>query len=143
MRDSVNMQHVFYNKKGKEEWRYRFYLTNYLISSRISTIKSHLNWHKIKEDSLVKAKARNIQIDIEKAIKAVAKHPQKQQKLNDLNKGSNPLNKDVIKVLYIKFIAACNMLLCLVKCPKFRAFFYYLNPDIDRWLLRVHKTVRM
>ena len=83
------MQYVFYNKKGKEEQRYRFYLINYLISSGTSTIRLHLNQHKIKEDSLAKAKARNIQIDIEKAIEAAAKHLQKQQKATNRMRGAN------------------------------------------------------
>ena len=73
---------------------------------------------------------------------STAKHPQKRQKLNDLDGGEIPLDRDVLKVLYIKFIAACNLLLHLVECSKFRALLSYLNSNVDQWLPSAHKTVR-
>ncbi len=59
-------------------------------------------------------------------------NPQKRHKLSAFDSGSIPLDRDVIKVLFVKFISAYNMLLQLVKYPEFRAFLYYLNKDIDR-----------
>jgi hypothetical protein len=52
------------------------------------------------------------------------------------------LDGDVLEVLYVKFIAACNMPLRLVECPEFRALLSYLNTDINSWLPNAYKTVR-
>jgi hypothetical protein len=87
-------------------------------------------------------RAKNIQIEIGKAISSAAEHPQKRRKLNDSDGGDIPLDGDIIKVLFVKFIAACNMPLRLVECQEFRTFLTYLNGDIDRWLPSRHETVR-
>jgi hypothetical protein len=136
------MQHVFYNAKGKEEWRCRFCLSNYQLSGRTRTIRTHLESHGIMEDSPADIKAKNIQIDIQKAMDSAAEHPQKRWKLNDSDGGEIPLDGDVLEVLYIKFIAACNMPLRLVECPEFRALLSYLNSNVDQWLPSAHKTIR-
>ena len=73
---------------------------------------------------------------------AAAACPQKRRKLNDSDGGSLPLDGDVIEVLYVKFIVACNIPLRLVECPEFRAFISYLNKDVDRWLNTSHNTIR-
>ena len=126
------MQHVFLNDNGKEEWRCRFCSTNYQISGGIGTISTHLEWHGITKESKAEARAKNIQADIQKAMELAAENPQKRRKLVASDGGSLPLDGDIIEVLYIKFISACNMPLRLVECPKFRAFLHYLNEDIDR-----------
>ena len=69
---------------------------------------------------------------------SAAENPQKRRKLNEYNGGDIPLDGDVIEVLYVRFIAACNMLLCLIEYAEFRAFLSYLNKDIDRWLNHKH-----
>jgi hypothetical protein len=142
MRDTDDMQHLYYNNKGKEEWRCRFCLTNYQISGGTGTIRTHLESHGIKEDSTSETRVKNVQIAIEQAIESAAEHPQKRRKLNDTNGGERPLDGDVLEVLYVKFIAACNMPLRLVECPEFRALLSYLNTDINSWLPNAHKTVR-
>jgi hypothetical protein len=91
-----------------------------------------LEFYNIIKDSKADAKAKNLQIDIANAMALAAKHPQKRRKLNDSDGGSMPLNGDVFKVLYVKFIFACNLPLSLIKAPEFRAFLLYLNSDIDR-----------
>jgi len=136
------MQHVFLNTEGKEEWRCRFCTANYKISGGTGTISDHLKLHDITKDSAQDARAKNVQIDIEKAIQSAAENPQKRRKLTSFDGGSLPLDGDVVEVLYVKFISACNMPLRLVECPEFRAFLHYLNEDIDRWLPSAHKTVR-
>ena len=75
-------------------------------------------------------------------MEAAGENPQKRRKLVHSNRGDIPLNGDVLEVLYVKFISACNMPLRLVECPEFRAFLHYLNPDTDHWLPGAHKTVR-
>jgi hypothetical protein len=69
------MQHVFYNAKGKEEWRCHFCLSNYQLRGRTHTIRTHLELYSIIEDSPMDIKAKNIQIDIQKAMDSAAKHP--------------------------------------------------------------------
>lgn len=98
--------------------------------------------HDINEDSWADKRAKNIQIDIENAMALAEEYPQKRRKLNDSDGGDMPLDGDVIKVLYVRFIAACNMLLRLVGCPEFRALLSYLNKDVDRWLNHTHNTIR-
>jgi hypothetical protein len=143
MRGTNDMQHHFYNAKGKEEWRYQFCLQSYVLSGGTGTIKTHLEgYHGIKEDSPTDTRAKNVQIDIEKAMESASKHPHKRRKLNDLDSGSQSLDGDIIEVLFVKFIAACNIPLRLVECQEFRAFLTYLNSDVDRWLPSTHKTVR-
>ena len=123
---------MFLNSKGKEEWRCKFYMANYKISRGTGTISDYLKTHDITKDSEENTRAKNVQINIIKAMELVQENPQKRRKLNSSNRGSLPLDRDTIKVLYIKFISACNLLLRLVKCPEFRAFLYYLNEDINR-----------
>lgn len=95
-------------------------------------IKTHLEgYHGIKEDSPIDTRVKNVQIDIEKAMELTSKHPHKRQKLNDLDSGSQSLDRDVIKVLFVKFITACNIPLYLVECWELRAFLTYLNSDVD------------
>jgi hypothetical protein len=104
---------------------------------------THLEgYHNIKEDSPADARAKNIQINIEHAIASAAEHPQKRRKLNDSDGGSLPLDGDVLEVLYVKFIASCNMPLRLVESQEFRAFLSYLNNDVNRWLNVKHDTIR-
>jgi hypothetical protein len=69
-------------------------------------------------------------------------NPQKRRKLNDLDGGDMPLDGDILEVLYVRFIAACNMPLRLVECPEFRALLSYLNKDVNRWLNHTHNTIR-
>jgi len=108
-------------------------MQNYVLSSGTSTISRHLEeYHDIKEDTSADKRAKNIQINIEEAIISAAENPQKRRKLNEYDGGDMPLNKDVIKVLYVRFIAACNMPLRLVECAEFRAFLSYLNKDVNR-----------
>jgi hypothetical protein len=83
------------------------YDTQHIFSGGTGTIQIHLEWHGIK-DSPADIRAKNIQIDIANAMASAAQHPQKRRKLNDSDGGSLPLNGDVIEVLYVKFIAACN-----------------------------------
>jgi hypothetical protein len=142
MRDGVNKQYIFTNKQGQEEWRCRFCLANYKISGGTGTISDHLKSHGISRDSNEDTRAKNIQLDIARAMETAEGNPQKRRKLVDSDGGALPLNGDVIKVLYVKFISACNIPLRLVECPEFRAFLHYLNEDIDRWLPAAHKTVR-
>ena len=119
-------------------------MQNYVLSSGTSTILRHLEeYYNIKEDTFADKRAKNIQINIEEAMILVAETPQKRRKLNKYNSGDMPLNRDVIKVLYVRFIAACNMLLRLIKCAEFRAFFSYLNKDVDCQLNYKHNTIRI
>jgi hypothetical protein len=142
MRDGVDMQYVFLNSEGKEEWRCKFCMANYKISGGTGTISDHLKTYDITKDSEENTRAKNVQIDIAKAIESVQETPQKRRKLNSSNGGSLPLDGDTIEVLYVKFISACNLPLRLVECPEFRAFLHYLNEDIDRWLPTLHNTIR-
>jgi hypothetical protein len=64
----VDIQHVFLNTKGKEEWRCRFCTANYKTSKGTGTISDHLKTHDITKDSAKDARAKNVQIDIKKAI---------------------------------------------------------------------------
>jgi len=91
-----------------------------------------VNTYGITSESTKEARAKNIQIDIARAIESAKENPHKRRRLNDSNKGNLLLNGDVVKVLYVKFIFACNLPLRLVECPEFRAFLYYLNADINR-----------
>ncbi len=141
MRDRVDTQHVFLNIEGKEEWRCRFCLANYKITGGTSTISEHLKTHGIFKESTEDTKVKNVQLDITKAMESAMENPQKRRKLSAFDSGSIPLDGDVIEVLFVKFISACNMPLRLVECPEFRAFLHYLNEDIDRWLPSTHKTV--
>jgi len=61
----------------------------------------------------------------------VEENPQKRRKLNDLDGRDILLDRDILEVLYICFIAACNMPLRLVECQEFRALLSYLNKDVD------------
>ncbi|PMD51485.1 uncharacterized protein K444DRAFT_544705, partial [Hyaloscypha bicolor E] len=87
--------------------------------------------YNIGKKSSANTKAKNIQITIEETIELVAQNPQKYRKLNDSDSSEIPLNRDILKVLYIKFIVACNILLHLVKYPEFRALLLYLNSNIN------------
>ena len=143
MRGTEDMQKVFYNAEGKEEWRCRFCTQNYLLSGGNHAIKKHLTiQHDIYEDSPIDKKAKNIQIAIESAITSAMENPQKRRKLVDSGGGELPLDGGVLEVLYIKFIAACNIPLRLVENPEFRAFLSYLNQDVNRWLPTEHSTIR-
>jgi hypothetical protein len=142
MRDGVDIQHVFCNLQGKEEWRCKWCLQNYQLSGGSHAIKRHLTeYHEIFEDSPADTRAKNIQINIESAMATAVAHPQKRWKLNDSNSGVLPLDGDVIEVLYVKFLVACNIPLRLVECPEFRAFISYLNKDVDCWLNTSHNTI--
>jgi len=61
----------------------------------------------------------------------VEENPQKRRKLNDLDSRDMLLDKDILEVLYIRFIAAYNMPLRLVEYQEFRALLSYLNKDIN------------
>ena len=142
MRDRVENYHVFLNTQGKEEWRCQFCMANCKISGGTGTISDHLKTHGITRDSQKNTRAKNIQIDITTALESAEANPQKRRKLVDSEAGVLPLNGDVIEVLYVKFISACNLPLRMVVCPEFRAFLHYLNEDIDRWLPTSHNTIR-
>jgi hypothetical protein len=47
-----------------------------------------------------------------------------------------------MEVLYVKFIAVCNLPLRLVECKEFRKFLVYLNKVINAWLPNSHQTIR-
>jgi BED zinc finger len=143
MRGTDEMQAVFKNANGKEEWRCRFCTQNYLTSGGTHAIKRHLlTQHDITEESTAETRAKNVQIAIESAITSASENPQKRRKLNDSTSGATLVNGDVLEVLYVRFIAACNLPLSLVSSPEFRALLSYLNEDIDRWLPSSGKTVR-
>jgi hypothetical protein len=143
MRATEDIQEVFYNAEGKEEWRCRFCTQNYLLSGGNHAIKKHLTiQHDIYEDSPVDKKVKNIQIAIQSAITSAMANPQKRKKLVDSEGGELPLDGGTLEVLYVKFIATCNIPLRLVENPEFRAFLSYLNQDVDRWLPTEHSTIR-
>jgi hypothetical protein len=78
MRDGVDMQHVFCNLQGKEEWRCKWCLQNYQLSGGNHAIKRHLTeYHEIFEDFPADTRAKNIQINIESAMATAVAHPQK------------------------------------------------------------------
>jgi hypothetical protein len=89
-------------------------LANYKITGGTRTIADYLETHDIKSTSSADARARNIQLDITKAIESAAENPQKRRKLTDFDGGSLPLDGDVVENLYVRFISACNMPLRLV-----------------------------
>ena len=45
-------------------------------------------------------------------------------------------------MLYIRAIAAANLLFRLVECPEFRALLIYLNKDVGNTLVKSHVDVR-
>jgi hypothetical protein len=143
MRGTADMQEVLYNAEGKEEWRCRYCTQNYLLSGGNTAIKKHLNsQHDIFEDSAADAKAKNVQIAIDSAIYSAVGNPHKRRKLVDSEGREDPLDGDVLEVLYVRFIAACNIPLRLVENQDFRAFLTYLNPGVSRWLPASHSTIR-
>ena len=133
MRDTNDPETVFWNRKGKKEWRCRYYLQDYQLSGGTDNIKGHLNWHDIFEDSPKEKRAKNMTLNIEDAIASAVENPQKRRKLNK-EEATTDFNPDVAEILYIKFIAVCNQPLRLVECPEFRTFLFYLNKDIESWL---------
>jgi hypothetical protein len=84
-------------------------MANYKTSRGTGTISDYLKTYDITKDSTAEARAKNIQLDIVKAMESVQENPQKRRKLNSSDGRSLPLDGDIIEVLYIKFISACNM----------------------------------
>ncbi len=73
---------------------------------------------------------------------SAAGNPYKRRRVDTTLKSNIVLDPDVLEVLYVKFISACNLPLRLVSCLEFRAFLHYLNPDINTWLPGNYKTIR-
>jgi hypothetical protein len=44
------------------------------------------------------------------------------------------IDPDVLKKLYINFLASCNKPFRLVECPAFRSLLDFLNKDVKVWL---------
>ena len=104
------------------------------------SIVYHLNkFYNINEVLTREEKAKLQQISIERAVKNAAENPQKRRRLAE---DSGSLDAGTIEVLYVKFIAVCNLPLRLVECEEFRAFLGYLNKDINAWLPNSHQTIR-
>jgi hypothetical protein len=142
MRDWVPRDHVFKNIQGQAEWRCRYCLQNYIISGGTRGPENHLAWHEIYRDSPKDKRAKNIQIDIKRAMDSAAENPQKRRRLNSEEPTAIPVDGDVLEVLFVKFLAVCNQPLRLVECPEFRALLTYLNKDVDKWLNTSHNTIR-
>ena len=105
-------------------------------------MEKHLNWHGVSEDTPQDVRIKNQQINLSVAIASAEAHPQKHRRLQD-KPTQTPLDGDVVEVLYVKFIAACNQSLRLVECPEFRDFLVYLNEDINTWLPGSHNTIKL
>jgi hypothetical protein len=140
MRDTDNTETVYYNVKGKKEWRCRYCLENYQLSGGSDNIAKHLNWHDIFEDSPKDKRAKNMTLEIKEAIMSAAENSQKRRKLNKAELTTD-FDPDVVEILYVKFISVCNQSLRLVECPEFRTFLFYLNKDIESWLPDDHHTI--
>jgi len=137
--EDINTRYL--NSKGFVEWRCRYCIHGrYQISGGSRSIVHHLNkFHNINEESTREEKAKLQQISIERAVKNSAENPQKRRRLAE---DSGSLDAGTIEVLYVKFIAVCNLPLRLVECEEFRAFLVYLNKDINAWLPNSHQTIR-
>jgi hypothetical protein len=85
MRDTDNTETVYYNVKGKKEWRCRYCLANYQLSGGADNIAKHLNWHNIFEDSPKDKRAKNMTLEIKEAIVSVAENPQSVESLTKQN----------------------------------------------------------
>jgi hypothetical protein len=142
MRDTEDTQHVYLNHLGFQEWRCRYCEKNYQLSGGTLNVEKHLNWHGVSEDAPQDVRIKNQQINLSVAIASAEAHPQKRRRLQD-KPTQTPLDGDVVEVLYVKFIAACNQSLRLVECPEFRDFLVYLNEDINTWLPGSHNTIKL
>ena len=143
MRDTDNIEAIFFNTAGKSEWRCQYCTTNYQLSGGTSNIERHLmKTHQVFEDSPKDIRATQQQINISDALTTAETNPRmKRRRMNDYNPVSD-LHPDVLEVLYVKFIATCNVPLRLVESPEFRALLSYINPDIETWLPDSHNTIR-
>ncbi|KAG9244348.1 hypothetical protein BJ878DRAFT_506669, partial [Calycina marina] len=133
----------YYDEIAREQWRCALCYTNYLVSGGTRCIKVHLNnKHNITEDSPTDARAKIIQSSIQAAMDNAILNPQRRRDLNPSQATTAiPLDGDTLEVLYVKFIAACNMPLRLVECAEFRAFLTYLNSGVDKYLSITHNTI--
>jgi hypothetical protein len=61
------------------------------------------------------------------------KHPHSRRRLLEEASGLS-INPDVLKKLYINFLASCNQPFRLVECPAFRSLLAFLNKDVEVWL---------
>jgi hypothetical protein len=141
MRGTDDMETIFKNQKGEKEWRCRYCMTDYQLSGGTSNIEKHLSKiHELFEDSPKDKRAKNQQIVLDQAMASAESNPQKRRRLN-YDEATTDINPDVLEVLYVRFISACNQSLRLVECPEFRALLAYLNRDIEIWLPDSHPTI--
>jgi hypothetical protein len=137
--DDINTRYL--NSKGLVEWRCRYCIHGrYQISGGSRCVVHHLRkFHNINEASPRQERAKLQQISIEQAAKNAAENPHKRRRLAE---DSGSLDAGTVEVLYVKFMAVCNLPLRLVECMEFRNFLAYLNEDINAWLPNSHQTIR-
>jgi hypothetical protein len=64
----------------------------------------------------------------------------KKRKLTEITPDEKPLDRAILEAFFVRWITANNQALQLVECPKFRAFFTYLNSNVNVYLTNTHAT---
>jgi hypothetical protein len=67
---------------------------------------------------------------MEDLVAMAKKHPYSRRRLLEEVFGLS-INPNVLKKLYINFLASCNQPICLVECSAFRSLLLFLNKDIN------------
>ena len=137
-----NTKYRYFSTRGKEEQRCKYCSKAYSTNRGTRVIQRHLlkKYTKTKKSSRENISAKR-QRSIKHALKLSKNQSFKRQKLNTTNSNSNLLDSSHLKVLYIKFLTACYLLLRLVECPEFRDLLNYINDDINTWLPTSYTTI--
>lgn len=131
-------EHRYFGKKGSEEWRCRYCSKAYSCNGGTRVIKDHLvDIHNIEDSSARATVSLKRQLTIEKTLSNG-----KPTKRRRLSPSGDTLNPDVLEALFIRLLSTADLPLQLVQHPDFRDFLYYLNSDIDSWLITSHTTAK-
>jgi hypothetical protein len=119
---------------GRIKWRCKYCSKKYLLNSGTRCPKAHLRTiHLIHETSPRDNKTKKRQLSIEDSITMARKHPHSHRRLSKEASGLS-INPNVLKKLYINFLASCNQPFRLVECPAFQSLLTFLNEDVKVWL---------
>jgi hypothetical protein len=132
MKDTDDMQKLFFNEDGREIWPCKHCSRKYIIAGGTLNIEKHL-WgkHKVFEESPLEIKLKNQQLSIQESMASSEANPFKRRKLAQDTFDERPLDAGTVESLYVKWISTDNKALRLAGCPEFRAFLTYLNANIN------------
>jgi hypothetical protein len=104
---------------GRIEWRCKYYSKKYLLNGGTRCPKAYLRTiHSIHKTSSRDNKTKKRQLSMEDLITIAKKHPYSCRRLSEEASGLS-IDPNILKKLYINFLASYNKLFRLVEYPAF------------------------